>query len=282
MNVKNDLLEELRTVSELVATISRETPYRVADDYFTDLASRVVLRIKTQHKPLAFNVPEGYFDGFAEGLLARIKAGAGAGLGADVREAAGPETANQEISAISPLLAQLRSIETYRMPEGYFEEVSPVLAIAKELNPFTVPEEYFHQLPVEMAQRVSEGSPIGTEIKKKAKLVPFAGRKTRLWQYSAAAVVAGLILTIGWLRLHVAGPHGGTSPDIPQRLAKVSDQELQNFLADQDTTLAQPTNNIAALEFNDGDVKSLLGDIPDRELKQYMDEHGGAIDIATN
>ena len=285
MNVKNDILEELRPGSELVATISRETPYRVADDYFTDLANRVLLRIKTQHKPLAFNVPDGYFEGFAEGMLARIKAGAGLGTSAGSGPGfepmkALPETVDQELSGLSPLLAQLRSKETYRMPEGYFEEVSPILAVAKELNPYTVPEEYFHQLPVGIEEKLEQPQ----EEKKPAKVVAF-GRRTRLWQYSAAAVVAGLILTIGWLRLHVPGSHG-TSPTVPVSLAKVSDQDLQNFLAnthaENDTPVDQSAANIAALDFNDGDIKSLLGEIPDGELKQYMDEHGGAVDIATN
>jgi hypothetical protein len=279
MNVKNDILEELRSVSELVATISRETPYRVADDYFTDLSNRVLLRVKTQHKPLAFNVPDGYFEGFAEGLLARIKAGTGSGERAGARPGfepmkTVPESVDQELATLSPVLAQLRSKETYRMPEGYFEEVSPILAVAKELNPYTVPEEYFHQLPVEV------------EKKRPAKVVAFGGRRTRLWQYSAAAVVAGLILTIGWLRLHVPGSHGGTPANVPLNIAKVSDQDLQNFLADthtdSDSPVDQSAANTASLEFNDGEVKSLLGEIPDGELKQYMDEHGGAVDIATN
>jgi len=285
MNGKNDISEELRLLSELVATISRQTPYRVADDYFTDLSTRVLLRLKTQHKPMAFNVPEGYFEGFAEGVLARIKAGAagkpaiGAGSGVPAQPIA--ENAAAELTALSPLLAQLKGLATYRMPEGYLDEISPILAIAREFNPYTVPEEYFHQLPVEVQEKLLE--PQEEEIKQPAKVVSFGGRRTNWWKYSAAAVVAGLILTIGWLRLHVPG--GGTQKtvaEIPASLMKVSDQELQSFLADQDTTLAQQTNNTAALDFNDNDVKSLLGDVPDGDLRQYMDEHGGAIDIATN
>jgi hypothetical protein len=297
MNVKNDISEELRLLSELVATISRETPYRVTEDYFTDLSSRVLVRIKTQHKPVAFNVPEGYFDQFAEGLLARIKSGAairlgeGSGLadtmGGGWHGAAGlglpGGEVEQELAALSPLLVQLRKRETYRMPEGYFEEVSPVLAVAKDLNPYTVPEEYFHRLPVEIAENVSDNpmhSDIGTGA---AKVVAIGGRRTRLWQYSAAAVVAGLILTIGWLRLNVAGgSHGGTSLDIPAKIAKVSDQDLQRFLADQPSLSPQPIANLSVPGFDDSDMRSLLGDVPDGELKQYIEEHGGGNDIATN
>ncbi|HVU99033.1 MAG TPA: hypothetical protein VHE34_27615 [Puia sp.] len=286
--MKNDILEELRSVSEFVATISRETTYRVADDYFTDLCERVLIRVKTNHKPLVFNVPDGFFESFAAGVLAKIKAEAGVPVGFAPSNPL-PETAGQELSGLSPLLAQLRSKETYRMPEGYLEEVSPILAIAKELNPYTVPEEYFHQLPVGIEEKVAESREEEAGlVKKPAKVVAFGGRRTRLWQYSAAAVVAGLILTIGWLRLQVTG---GTHPVKPAEnvvvsLPKVSDQELQSFLADthvdDDTPVEQSAANIAALDFNDGEVNSLLADIPDGDLKQYMDEHGGAVDIATN
>jgi len=268
MNVKNDILEELRSVSELVATISRQTPYRVADDYFTDFSTRLLLRIKTQHKPLAFNVPDGYFEGFAEGVLARIKTGANKGS----------EGVEAELAALSPLLAQLRPIKTYQLPEGYFEELSPILTVAKDKNPYTVPEEYFHQLPVEIEERLLE--PV-TEEKKPGKIVSFG--RTRWLRYSAAAVVAGLILTMGWLRLRVpGGKHPGQPVEITTNLAKVSDQDLQNFLADQDSTLAQPVSSLAMQDFNDNDLKDLLGEVPDGELKQYMEEHGGANDIATN
>ncbi|HLZ88389.1 MAG TPA: hypothetical protein VKQ52_14135 [Puia sp.] len=278
MNGKNDISEELRLLSELIATISRETPYRVADDYFPDLAARVLLRVKTQHKPLAFNVPDGYFDGFAEGVLARIKSGAGkaSGPGKPV-----PEGVEAELASLSPLLAQLRQAETYRIPEGYFEEISPILAVAKNKNPYTVPEEYFHRLPVEIEEKVLE--PVTVEEEEQARVITLGAHRSNWWKYSAAAVVAGLIFTVGWLRLYVPGGHRTTSPDIvAASLPRVSDQDLQRFLADQDTTLAQPTSNLAMQDFSENDLKTLLGDVPDGELKQYMEEHGGANDIATN
>jgi len=298
MNVKNDISEELRSLSELVATISRQTPYRVADDYFTSLSSRILLRLKTQHKPMVFNVPEGYFDGFAEGLLARIKAGAGSAgkpAGASVAGAGAPspyagatgqpmaESAAAELAALSPLLAQLRSLETYRMPEGYFEEISPVLAVAKNFNPYTVPDEYFHQFPVSLTEEVVEEKLLEPQKEKTAaKVVSFGGRRANWFKYSAAAVVAGLILTIGWLRLHVPGGNGQKPvADLSHKLMNVTDQDLQSFLADQETPLTQQ-GNTASLDFNDNDVKSLIGDVPDGDLKQYMDEHGGAVDLATN
>jgi hypothetical protein len=285
MDAKNEISEELRLLSELVSGIGRQNPYRVADGYFADLPSRVMLRINALHKPMAFNVPDGYFEGFAEGLLARIKAGAGkpGALSTDP-SAFTRESAASELAALSPLLAQLRPLGTYSLPEGYFEEISPLLTIAREANPYTVPEEYFHQFPSAIAESTIDQKPQQQpEVKKPAKLVAFGGRRTNWWKYSAAAVVAGLLFSIGWLRLHVTGGiHPDNRTEITAKLMKVSDQELQTFLSDQDTTLAQQTNVAVELGFNDSDVKSLLGDVPDGDLKQYLDEHGGAIDIATN
>jgi hypothetical protein len=63
----------------------------------------------------------------------------------------------------------------------------------------------------------------------------------------------------------------------------VSDQEILNYLDDQNSILAEPVpNNTATLDMNDSDIKTLLGDVPDGELQQYMEEHGRANDIATN
>ena len=105
-------------------------------------------------------------------------------------------------------------------------------------------------------------------------------------KYAAAAVVAGLILSVGLLRIHVKSDKIAAPIDIARTMSTVSDQELQNFLTVQGATFEQPLNS-AALDAvspgaNDGDLKSLLGNVPDGELKQYMEEHGGANDIATN
>src|SRR5580658_3436394 len=95
MNARNDISEELRLLSAVVAAISRQTPYEVPRDYFLDLPARVLLRVSGQHvrgqgehKQLTFSVPEGYFEGFARQVLDRIKTGgvASGGLAAEAGE----------------------------------------------------------------------------------------------------------------------------------------------------------------------------------------------------
>ncbi|HVS98731.1 MAG TPA: hypothetical protein VHE54_19705 [Puia sp.] len=273
MNGTNEILEELRSLSPSVAGISRLTPYQVPEDYFKQLPETALKRVSgwKDAKSLTYNVPEGYFDGFAQGVLARIKAGAAAA----------------DADPVSDLLAQIGRDTPYRVPEGYFGELSPLLAVLRDQHPYVAPEGYFDTFPaVVLAKTEQSSAPAAGE----ARVISLQTRKRRSlgWmRYSAAAVLAGLIFTVGWLRWHRPAANGPASQtEIANRLSNVSDAELQNFLSDQDTTLAQPlsniSNNTATIDMNDIDFKTLIGDVPDGELKQYMEEHGGAQDIATN
>ena len=295
MNVKNDISEELRSLSALVATISRETPYRAPEGYFLQFPTLVLKRVQPSpintagevphvigletNKPLTFNVPEGYFEGFAQQVLNRIKSGSA------------PSAGIPEEEVLPAILLKAGRITPYSVPEGYFEGLSPILAVGKNKNPYLVPAGYFDGLATEIGSKTREKL---ERVHRQARVISF-GRRMK---YAAAAVVAGLIVTVGWLRWHTTTPSASrqvavvvpaASPaEIAKNLSKVSDAELQNFLVDQDTTLAQPIGNIgnsgtmATVDMDDSNLKTLLGDVSDGELKQYMDEHGGANDIATN
>ena len=272
MNGTNEILEELRSLSPSVAAISRRVPYVVPEGYFTNFPALALGRVVDwkDYKSLTYSVPEGYFDGLAEGILARIKGGAGA-----------------DGDPVSAILARIGRVIPYQAPEGYFGELSPLLAVLRDKTPYAVPEGYFETFPAVVTARTEQTV---THDTGKGKVVSLENRVRRIagWmKYSAAAVVAGLIFTAGWLRWHQPPGSGSKSPaEIANNLSKVSDAELQNFLTDQDTTLAQPllnvSNSTATIDVNDTDLKTLLGDVPDGELKQYMEEHGGASDIATN
>ena len=291
MNAKNEILEELRLLSAVVNDISRETPYRVPAGYFDGFPALMLsltgeaagaerpLFATEKDKPLTFSVPEGYFEGFAQGLLDKIKAGSQI------------ESANEEITRLSPFLSGISRNLPYQTPQGYWEELSPImapLADVREKPLYTVPEGYFEGLAEEILSKVNPA-----KVKEPARVLSLNQRSW--WKYSAAAVVAGLIFTIGWLRLHTPsnGHHPAPVADVASNLFKISDQDLQSFLDDQNdqnqsddnSQLAaetEPVNSTATLDITDSDVKSLLGDVPDGELKSYMEEHGGANDIATN
>lgn len=317
MNVKNDISEELRLLSAVVAAISRQTPYEVPEGYFLTFPVQVLQRVSGrqvrslgEHKSLAFNVPEGYFDGFAQQVLNKIKAG-GVGMDAVAGEPAASLTGEDPYSSI---LAEVGRKTPYSVPEGYFEAHAPLLTVARGNNPYTVPAEYFEgQAPLlaiarnnpytvpagyfdEQATAGRVAAAMNEPVEASgAKVISIGGARRMNWlKYAAAAVVAGFIVTVGLLRLHTNRDKQTAPIDmaIAKTMSTVSDQELQNFLTVQGASFDQPTNSASLLGAsasgastvvgNDSDLKTLLGNVPDGELKQYMEEHGGADDIATN
>jgi hypothetical protein len=301
MQAKNDISEELKAISVLVDGISRQVPYAVPAGYFDSLSQSVLGRISA--KSLTFSVPDGYFDNFASSVLDRIKAGQSAKTGQSGAEPA-PEAiavlepgegVEEELARLSAVVSGISRRTPYTLPEGYFEELSPVLTLLRGKATYQTPAGYFERLAVETVTMIGEAVPAkaAKAAGVTASVVEMGSRRgSRLvkgnwWKYSAAAVVAGLVLTLAWPRLHTAGtdghPGGPMPMDLSRILDKVSDQEIQSYADDENSILAEPvTNGTTTLDINDNDVKNLLGDIPDGELKQYLDEHGRANDIATN
>jgi hypothetical protein len=323
MNVRNDISEELRLLSAVVAAISRQTPYAVPEGYFLTLPVQVLQQVsglhvhgEVDHKSLVFNVPEGYFDGFAQQVLNKIKSGAAAadafGVAADARElGVAAEAGELGVAAdagmqvdddpFSSILAEAGRRTPYSVPSGYFEANAPLLCVARVNNPYAVPVEYFEGLvpllaiarnnpyvvPAGYFDEQATASRVAAAMKDAveaggAKVIGIGVRRMNWLKYAAAAIVAGFIVTVGLLRIHTARDRQIVPIDIAKTMSTVSDQELQNFLTVQGASFEQPVSTAAKLGVNDNDLKTLLGNVPDGELKQYMEEHGGADDIATN
>jgi hypothetical protein len=331
MQERDEILDELRSLSRIFDTMSRESLYEAPDRYFIDLPARILDRVRSaaataattaageefagpavgsegrqdgspvlpgggQSHP-AFTLPEGYFDGLAARILDKIRAGSdNPAAGNSPLSLDSPLDARAELAFLSPLLNRLERKAPYQVPDGYFvdlssfteavpamaeETLTPVMAGLRNEQTFQVPEAYFESLPLVILSRVA--SPARSSKTSPAKVISFRFRKNG-WKYAAAAVLTGFAFMLGWLRLHNSS-HPGT-PDIAQTLYKVSDQEIQNYLDNHSVQIAEvdmSTNNNNSLDISDNDVKLLLGDIPDGDLKQYIDEHGGGTkDLATN
>jgi hypothetical protein len=117
------------------------------------------------------------------------------------------------------------------------------------------------------------------------------GRARSWMKYAVAAALTGLLVTAGIRVYHrdkqPAVASGGTGTDVTNTntntLAKISDQEILNYLEDQNEPLAETaTNSTATLDINDSDVKDFLGDVPDAELQKYADETGSSKYPLTN
>ncbi|HEV3411416.1 MAG TPA: hypothetical protein VG101_03015 [Puia sp.] len=282
----------MSALSELVSGIGRQTPYGVPAGYFDQLPAFVMGRIGS-----TFRAPEGYFDGFAASVLARIKAGATASIptGESMIPAMG-ESVEEELARLSIVISGISRKLPYTIPEGYFDGQSPLLTVARDFSTYQVPVGYFAGLPESILEKVAEQVTVGKVIPmdpvaaNRRKDMPREGGKVlkgNWWKYSSVASIAAcLLLIFSWPQ-----PNTGISErDITHSLANLSDQEIQTYLDDQHAILSVSADNstaavdpgTATLDLNEGDVKSLLGEVSDSDLQQYMEEHGKADDLATN
>jgi hypothetical protein len=285
MEERNEISVELSALSALVSGISRQTPYRVPDGYFDRLPALLMGRIAGP----AFQVPKGYFDQFATSVLARIKAGMAApesSILSGISRESPYRLPEGYFDELSPVLALLKDKPAFEVPEGYFEALSPVLTVAHDRSAYQVPAGYFDSLPEQILQKVNE--PVEA-----AKVVSMRPLQGHWWRYSsaAAAAIAACFLLI--FSLPAIDTNRESVLTAERGLEKLSDQDLQAYLDQQQAMLAETvdqhpmlaetaTNSTATLDMNEGDVKSLLSGVSDDDLQQYMDEHGKAEDLATN
>jgi hypothetical protein len=247
MTPKNNIAQELRDLESSLADLSAQNTY---------------------------SVPEGYFEGLAGRVLSRIRA----------MEAA---TAAEELGHLSPLLSQLPKTMPYTVPAGYFEEmestlvsvamygeqeaseelrnISHLLSGLKKEMPYSVPAGYFDTINTPVA-----------ETHQPAKVVSMGG--SRKWfRYAAAAVVTGVValLSILYISQDNTGKTEGTAAakfekNILKEIRKTSDTVLTEFVKQFDEA-GLSTEETAATD-TEKEIKELLKDIPENELKQFLDE----------
>jgi hypothetical protein len=178
-------------------------------------------------------VPAGYFEGFAEILMNRIRFEAAA-LG----DPANNVSSQEEISEISPLLAGLKNKNPYQVPQGYFESLNVKIPVTENIP---------------------------------SKLVALPGLKKvsmpmRIVRYAAAACIVGLIGIVSFNITH------RQNTDPINSLNSVSDLDMANFLDAADvhwTPDNSSTTETAYADFNDNEIHELLSSVPDVELEQY-------------
>jgi len=232
-------LNELRKISPTVATISPENTY---------------------------SVPQGYFEGLASAILARVKAG--------------QQSAKDELETLSPLLNSLSRKLPYEVPQDYFGElsetvvggvkaidfvkgelqnISPLIDSLKHKNVYQVPEGYFEDLAGNILDKIKERKP--------AKVVSM-GRK--VMRYAVAAAVIGIMAIGGWMYFGNNNPNKEVA--VVEKISddsSISEEEMTNYLENGTLTVAVS----APVEHEDmdaADIKEMLSDVSDDELQQYL------------
>jgi hypothetical protein len=108
MKTNEDILNELLTISPLLAGIDRKNVFTVPEGYFNTLNQHIINR--TVHNQTLSSVPEGYFDNLAGQVLNKIKA-----------------EEDVTLETLAPHLQALQHINVFRVPNGYFNDLASVV-----------------------------------------------------------------------------------------------------------------------------------------------------------
>jgi hypothetical protein len=227
MNSRNTISEELKALESQLSPIHNNNPYQV---------------------------PQGYFDGLAEKILARLHSD--------------QVSAEEEINTLSPLLAGLSRKMPFEVPSRYFEETagnlnaltreeeeSLVLSFISREMPYQVPTGYFAGLPEQVLQKLSS---------RKAKVVPIM--RSGWMRVAAAAMVAGIIALSGIFYFNQDRSVSTGSDAIAKEVEKASTEELNAFIRST-TGLSTTTEQKSAIT---EEAKALLDDVSDKELEAFL------------
>ncbi len=261
-----EILNELISISPLIAGLEKINVFRVPDGYFNELHLRITdFAILNNSSPSdniskrnLQQVPQGYFDSLSDSILAKVKTA---------------HAESTEVEYDSVLLQSLKGINVFTVPSGYFDaltgsvfseirksypesaedelrQISPMLYSIKGENVFTVPRGYFGSLPDLIVAKITQ---------EPAKVVTMKKRASWL-KYAAAAIVAGII-SITSLQIfngahHTAGDSSlpadvqasfiyKTEQDIDNGIAKLSDDDIAKYLVKNGNSLDNEmlTNN---------------------------------------
>jgi len=287
---ENEIQNELRQISPLVADLSRENLLKVPENYFEQLAGQIMLRVGAMRSGISTlssldkidkNIglsqpPDGYFENFAARMLKLVKAEA-------------VDSVDEELANLSPFLSTLKREMPFSVPLNYFEELpdqvlqsakaidfvndemenlSPLMKSLKNKNVYTTPLDYFENFSHGVLSKIQKEP-------KQAKVISIGSRKTWL-RVAAAAMVVGIISTVSYYTLNKNSQPPVSDPIAA--LSKVSDDEMNSYLQNQyspiyDTVITNTNSPLANIDLSNSDeADDLLGNIPDDELKQYINE----------
>ena len=281
MENKNTILDELKNISLVVASIGNQNPYTPPQGYFDGLAVQVMLRIAIEEKAGAdpvlninkdntYQAPEHYFDNLAGNIMNRIKA---------------QETGNakEELELLSPLLGQIGKKNPFTSPEGYFndfsenivagvkaiefvneelENLSPTMLSLKKKQVYEVPDGYFDNTASVILNKAKQQQP--------AKVISIGFGK-KIMRYAAAAVVIGIVATSSWIYFKPVSTTD-TIAGIVDKVKNASDDEILNFTENNTASVADTAIITTDDDISYKDSKDLLANISDEELQQYADQ----------
>ena len=219
-----------------------------------------------------YQVPDGYFEGFAVLVLNRIKALNSAG-------------SREELNYLSPLLNTISKQVPYSVPEGYFNELpeslmagirshedyqtsdeelsslSPLLNSMGKQNPYSVPDGYFENFGKDINLK--------SDNKPAAKIVSMVNRKW--FRFAAAAVVIGFIAITGIsLFFNKTVSVSNTHEWVKQNLKKISTDDINTFIQTAEEESSQ--HSIVTTAPKTTDINDLMKDVSDKDIQEFLNK----------
>jgi len=211
--------------------------------------------------PEVYSVPAGYFEGFAESVVQRLKIDS--------------LSSSEELEEIAPFLASLPKEMPFSVPDGYFSETTeglsdwvkeeslPQFLQSGKQMPFSVPDGYFESLPGIILKKVSP---------REAKVIPISS--SRKWmRYAVAAMVAGIIAVSSVLYFgnnnQAIDPASESYEWVATNLKNVPNKELDEFINTTYISSSALANTNAS---DKTEVRKLLKDISDSEINKFLEE----------
>lgn len=274
MKSGTDILNELESISSILAGTEKLNVYTVPTGYFEDLSDMILLASKAEEIRLSTTVnekngsgvPAGYFDHLATTILSKIK--------------------EQENNTSEDLGEELRSVQaknTYQVPNGYFDTVSdtilnklntqtaqeeirslsPMLYSIQNENTFEVPTGYFSALSDTILNRLIPVTPKVVVMQK----------RTAWFKYAVAAAFIG-VMSLGVFKYinnqETSLPINYAAiinTNVDGELATISEEEIVNFLTRDGVDVE------AAVAFTQGQENTTTGETTDKKTdKTESDE----------
>ncbi len=239
MTNRDNILNELSLLNSSLASLTPQNIYEIPSGYFEGFAEKMLELVKIVSaeesnylagisKELPYNVPQNYFDGLEERLMQVV------------REKADYQTAKEELQSLSSLLSSLPKQNPYSVPAGYFDSIG--------------------------------------ERKVPVKVISITHRKW--FRYAAAAIVIGIV-TFGAI-FFINGKAKPVGEDkawakVEKKVEKLSDEEIKEFVEFNNAGLS--TSETAGLEpVKKEELRDLLKDVSDSELQKFLEQTSGGLE----
>jgi hypothetical protein len=241
-------MKQSKTIQEELASLNSSLPYNIDEP--------------------VFNVPENYFENFAQSVLNKIRK----------QEPA----VSTELTELSPLLSGISKIMPYQIPENYFEELTleipaiisdealPAVIDFSKSNPYQVPAGYFDGLSEQVLHKIPKNPGKVISINKSRNFMRMA----------VAAMITGIIALSGILYFsnnNSLDPVNQSEEWVANKLDGVSNGALDDFIKNVDFT--STSGNESVSKPVSVEVKKMLNDVSTTELDAFLAQIGSDEDL---